>query len=42
MHDMLYNPQSKKAHQFIQSYGLMRGLKKFGEIGRKAAYKEMK
>ena len=43
MQDMVIrNPRRKKVFQFVQSYGLMKGLKKFGEKGRKAAYKEMK
>ena len=42
MSDMLLNPKGKSAHQFVQSYGLLKGLKKFGEKRRKAAYKEMK
>ena len=35
-------PTSDRACQFVQSYGLMKGLKKFGNKGRQAAYKEMK
>ncbi|KAI2512474.1 Reverse transcriptase (RNA-dependent DNA polymerase) [Fragilaria crotonensis] len=42
MADMRFNPKCKTAHQFIQSYSLMKGLKKFGHKGREAAYKEMK
>jgi hypothetical protein len=40
--DMLRNPQRRKVYQFAQSYGLMKGLKKFGERGKKAAFKELK
>ena len=32
--DMLFNPMGKTAHQFMQSYSLMKGLKKFGQKGR--------
>lgn len=39
---MFIDPRSAKAHQFVQSYSLMSGLKKFSERGREAAYKEMK
>jgi hypothetical protein len=42
MNDMILNPQSDKEWQFVQSYSLMKGLKKFGGEGRQAAYKEMK
>ena len=42
MNNMMLNPKGKSAHQFVQSYSLMKGLKKFGEKGRQAAYKEMK
>jgi hypothetical protein len=42
MAEMLLNPKGKTAHQFVQSYSLMKGLKKFGRKGREAAYKEMK
>lgn len=42
MAEMLVNPKGKTAHQFVQSYSLMKGLKKFGQKGREAAYKEMK
>ncbi|KAI2506113.1 Reverse transcriptase (RNA-dependent DNA polymerase) [Fragilaria crotonensis] len=42
MAEMLFNPQGKTAYHFVQSYSLMRGLKKFGNKGREAAYKEMK
>ena len=40
--DMLRNPQRKKVYQFVQTYGLMKGLKKFGERGKKAVRKELK
>jgi hypothetical protein len=40
--DLLLNPKSKTAHQFVLSYSLMKGLKKFDQRGREAAYKEMK
>jgi hypothetical protein len=42
MNDMILNPQTDKEWQFVQSYSLMKGLKKFGGEGRQAAYKEMK
>ena len=42
MAEILLNPKGKTAHQFVQSYSLMKGLKKFGQKGREAAYKEMK
>jgi hypothetical protein len=32
----------KQAHQFIQTYSLKKGLKKFGEHGKNAATSEMK
>ena len=32
----------KEAFHFVQSYSLRKGLKKFGQKGRDAAYKEMK
>ena len=32
----------KEAFHFVQSYRLRKGLKKFGQKGRDAAYKEMK
>jgi hypothetical protein len=35
-------PTSDRACQFVQSYGLMKGLKKFGDKGKQAAYREMK
>jgi hypothetical protein len=33
---------NKKAWQFVQTYGLIKGWKKFGKKGQKAAFKEMK
>ena len=42
INEMLLNPRSKKAIQFGQSYSLMKGLKKFGQSGRDAAFKEIK
>ena len=42
INEMLLNPSDKKAHQFIQTYSLMKSLKKFDQTGRDAAYKEMK
>ena len=38
--ESLLNPKSKTAYQFVQSYSLMKGLKKFGQRGREAAYKK--
>ena len=43
MNDIALQPSTnKRAWQFVQSYGLMKGLKKFGKMGRNAAFKEMK
>ena len=42
MNDIYLSPHNKRAMQFVQSYSLMKGLKKFGQKGRDAAYKEMK
>ena len=33
--------KTKKGHQFTQTYGLTKGIKKFGTKGREAAYEEM-
>ena len=40
--EMLVYPKGKTGHQFFQTYSLIKGLKKFGEKGRKAAFKEIK
>ena len=40
--DILVNPKNGRELQFAQSYGLMKGLKKFGQRGKEAAHKEMK
>jgi len=42
INEMKHNPKRQKAFQFIQTYSLVKGLKKFGDRGRQAAYKEMK
>ena len=40
--DIFISPRNDKEIQFVQSYSLMKGLKKFGQRGRDAAYKKMK
>jgi hypothetical protein len=42
INEMLFNGHSNQAHQFAQTYTLGKGLKKFGQKGRQAAFKEMK
>ena len=42
MNDNLEGLQDTELAQFVQTYSLMKGLKKFGERGRTAAYSEMK
>jgi hypothetical protein len=42
INEMKHNPKRRDAFQFIQTYSLVKGLKKFGDRGRQAAYKEMK
>lgn len=42
MNDVYLNLHNEKETQFVQSFSLMKGLKKFGQKGRDAAYKEMK
>ncbi|KAG7371066.1 reverse transcriptase RNA-dependent DNA polymerase [Nitzschia inconspicua] len=42
MNDKLINPKNVKAQQFVQTYSLMSGIKKFGEKGKEAAIDEVK
>ncbi|KAG7350725.1 reverse transcriptase RNA-dependent DNA polymerase [Nitzschia inconspicua] len=42
MNDKLSNPKNHKAQQFLQTYSLLSGLKKFGQKGRVAAIGELK
>ncbi|KAG7373398.1 reverse transcriptase RNA-dependent DNA polymerase [Nitzschia inconspicua] len=42
MNDKLSNPRNHKAQQFLQTYSLLSGLKKFGQKGRVAAIGELK
>ena len=42
INELLLYPDSKKALQFAQTYSLAKGMKKFGQKGRDAAYNELK
>jgi len=39
---LIMNPKSSKAKQFVQTYSLKKGLRKFGKRGESSALKEMK
>jgi hypothetical protein len=42
IHDKVHNPQVQSNHQFIQTYSLMKAIKKFGNKAKEAAHAEMK
>jgi hypothetical protein len=42
IHERVHNPQSIKGQQFLQTYSLMKAVKKFGNKGKEAALDEMK